>query len=148
MLTAKVIIGIATVYISGDGFTGSFRADGKRFHNSQLIVAHRTLPLGTRGWMCSARTGKCVGVTVSDRGPYGAYYACSNGRRLPGTPPGRWCWRNGYRGLSPGEQYRGTFDMTRAVQKAIGHRAFDRVMFVYRRTNRLTKPRTARRVKP
>lgn len=36
-----------------------------------FVVAHRTLPCGTRLEVCNMRTAKCAKAVVADRGPYG-----------------------------------------------------------------------------
>lgn len=48
---------------------GKFRADGKRFCRSELVAAHRTLPLGTVVRVTNIATGARVVVVIRDRGP-------------------------------------------------------------------------------
>jgi rare lipoprotein A len=47
--------------------SGSTTANGDAFDPDGLTAAHRTLPFGTRLVVC---TDRCVGVTVTDRGPF------------------------------------------------------------------------------
>ena len=131
--------GVATVYYPGDGNCGRIKADGSRFRKTDSHIAHRTLPLGTSGYVCSIRTGLCVYTRVQDRGPYGATLPCN--KRLTktkgiGKPKlakwGRVCyWLQTQVHLQRGWKYRGSFDLTRPVSKAIGHKPFERVVFFY-----------------
>lgn len=55
----------------GPGFHGRPRADTKLFdQNDPTIVAHRTLPFGTRLRATNLDNGKTIEVVVRDRGPY------------------------------------------------------------------------------
>lgn len=124
--------GLATTYWPGDGHCGGERADGRAFTSEDAHVAHRRLPMGTSGFLCSKRTGLCVWTSVRDRGPFGALRSCQEvrqGRQL------KWkgqCmrWRAMTR-LQEGWAYRGEFDLTRPVSQAIGHQPFDEVVFFY-----------------
>ncbi len=58
---------MAAVYT--DGF-GRPLADGKRHSVDELLVAHRTLPLGTVVDITLLATGKTVRAIVRDRGPF------------------------------------------------------------------------------
>lgn len=131
------VSGRATVYYPGDGHCGSERADGKRFRPTDAHIAHRSLPLGTRGRLCSLRTGRCIETVVRDRGPFGAKRPCRAGPPAGRARLARWgrvCyWWQMQIKLQPGWERRGEFDLTRPVARAIGHRAFDRVVFFYRR---------------
>lgn len=46
-------------------------APGKRLDRVTPVVAHRTLPCGTRLFLYAPRTGRSVVAVVLDRGPYG-----------------------------------------------------------------------------
>jgi hypothetical protein len=127
--------GRATVYYPRDGHSGFHRADGRPFTRQDHHIAHRTLPLGTTGYLCSVRTSRCVLASVQDRGPFGAKRSCKG--RTPAKARlikyGRTCfyWQAQIR-LKPGWARRGEFDLTRPVAKAIGHRPFDPVVFFHR----------------
>jgi rare lipoprotein A len=54
----------------GYEFKGKPMANGHRFNPEALTVAHQTLPLGTRLYICNPETKRCVYATVEDRGPY------------------------------------------------------------------------------
>jgi hypothetical protein len=145
----RVEVGAATIYYPGDGNCGTHKADGTRFTKKDNHIAHRRLPLGTPGFVCNIRTGACVRTVVSDRGPWGAVIPC---RRYKGpskggigTPKrhkwGRVCfWWQAQIKLQPGWKRRGKFDLTRLVARAIGHKAFDRVVFFYSRVCELSIP--------
>lgn len=83
--TGKGLRGWHTAYASsygiGDGFLGNRLACGGRLDNVTLVVAHRTLPCGTRLTVCFTRSSGtyCSAATVRDRGPYccGAPYSRS-----------------------------------------------------------------------
>lgn len=49
---------------------GRLMANGDRFDQWGLTVAHRTLPFGTKLQVRNPANGKTVRVTVTDRGPY------------------------------------------------------------------------------
>jgi hypothetical protein len=126
----KTIQGKATTYWPGDGFCGVERADGKPFRKTDSHIAHRNLPLGTRGIICNESL--CVFTSVQDRGPFGVVKSCKeteNGRKI------KWegkCHRwKAMTKLKKGWRYRGKFDLTKPVSDAIGHRAFDIVTFYY-----------------
>lgn len=63
--------GWSTFYGLGERWHGRVRADGKPFDPSEYIIAHRTIPLGSKV-IIKGENGNMVGATVSDRGPYGA----------------------------------------------------------------------------
>ena len=144
MMIVNLAIGLATIYYPGDGFSGKHKADGTAFVMGQNHIAHRKLPLGTEGWVCSLKSGICYRTVVRDRGPYGAIRKCSEGVgsakpyvSATGFHPIRkirwkgscYYWQSQHP-LSPGWRYRGEFDITRRVAKKIKMRAFDRVIFV------------------
>jgi len=134
------VSGRATIYYPGDGHCGKTRADGRPFKKADTHIAHRRLPLGTKGYACNVRTGLCARTYVGDRGPFGATWACSKGDPGEvggiGTPrrvgKGRSCaWWQAQIRLKPGWKRRGAFDLTMPVAKAIGHKAFDKLVFFY-----------------
>lgn len=50
------------------GATGNRTASGSHYDGSQMIVAHRTLPFGTK--LKVTYKGRSVVVTTADRGPF------------------------------------------------------------------------------
>ena len=56
-----------------DKFEGRIMANGKVFHQKNLTIASRTLPLGTVVKITSMTTGNSVIATVTDRGPYSRF---------------------------------------------------------------------------
>jgi len=110
------------------------------FFDRQRHIAHRTLPLGTRGVVCNSRTNLCTRTRVMDRGPYGAIIPCEKYKEdtRVGFPIKRlrvksrcFCYQVQIK-LLPGWKRRGQFDLTRPVAKDIKHRPFDRVIFFYK----------------
>jgi rare lipoprotein A len=61
---------------SGQRITAAFYSEGTRTASGQafdpqaMTAAHRSLPFGTRLTVTNPRTGRSVGVTVNDRGPF------------------------------------------------------------------------------
>ena len=49
---------------------GGRTAGGHRWHNSELVAAHRTLPLGSKVRVVDLDNEKSVVVEIVDRGPY------------------------------------------------------------------------------
>jgi rare lipoprotein A len=49
--------------------SGSRTADGSFFDGTQMIVAHRTLPFGTKLHLTNKANGRVAVATVRDRGP-------------------------------------------------------------------------------
>ena len=64
---AKPIVGLASWY--GRQHQGRKMANGQRFDRLRLTAAHRTFKFGTLLRVCLQKTGKCVDVVVTDRGP-------------------------------------------------------------------------------
>ena len=60
--------GIASYY--GPGFEGRATASGRIFDSSEMVAAHRTLPLGTRVRVTNLENKRSVVLRVIDRGPY------------------------------------------------------------------------------
>ena len=60
--------GIASYY--GPGFEGRPTASGRIFDSSEMVAAHRTLPLGTRVRVTNLENKRSVVLRVIDRGPY------------------------------------------------------------------------------
>jgi rare lipoprotein A len=54
----------------GPEFHDKMMANGHRFNPEAMTVAHQTLPLGTRVYICNPETHRCVHAVVTDRGPY------------------------------------------------------------------------------
>lgn len=61
-------VGLASWY--GPGFHGRPTASGRRFDESRLTAAHRSLPLGSRVTVTRIDNGRSVEVEINDRGPY------------------------------------------------------------------------------
>ena len=60
--------GFASWY--GPYFHGRLTANGERYNQNELTVAHKTLPFNTFLQVTNTQTGKSVIVRVNDRGPY------------------------------------------------------------------------------
>lgn len=55
----------------GPGFHGNKMANGDRFNqNDASVVAHKTLPFGTKVEIENLDNGKVITAVVQDRGPY------------------------------------------------------------------------------
>jgi rare lipoprotein A len=54
----------------GDGYAWQTTASGEVMNPNAMIVAHRSLPFGTRIRVTNQSNGKSVVVRVVDRGPY------------------------------------------------------------------------------
>jgi hypothetical protein len=129
----------ATIYWPGDGQCSQKLANGRDFKRSDNHLAHRRLPLGLHGVVCSLRTFRCERTVVSDRGPFGAIQKCrSRFDRFIGfkeTKKIKWhgqChfWQTQVR-LAKGWQRRGDFDLTLPLAKKLGHKQFEPVIFFY-----------------
>lgn len=130
--SVKIEEGLATVYYPNDGHCGDFKADGTRFKNQDSHIAHRWIPLGTKGVLCNTRTKLCTKTVVRDRGPFGALRRCQKSSTLRKIKWRKRCYNYEVQTkLKRGFWYRGKFDLTRPVAKAIKHRAFDKVIFLY-----------------
>jgi len=99
---------------------------------SDNIIAHRTLPCGTKLRVTNVRTGKSILTVVGERGPYGACTAedwspidPDNWLKGNKCPSGKWVVKT--KDTKPGV-WRGAFDLTPYVQKKIGHNGFELVM--------------------
>lgn len=62
--------GLASYY--GPGFHGEQTASGEIYDQTELVAAHRTLPLGAVVRVTNLENGRRVVLRVIDRGPYGA----------------------------------------------------------------------------
>lgn len=130
-----VLVGLATIYFPGDHHNSGIRADGRPLGVNDHHIAHRALPLGTPGLLCSSRTGWCTFVTVRDRGPYGVLRPCRNGSDGQQAKRIRWKRRCHFWAVQArrrkGWTYRGEFDLTRSVARAVGHCNFDVTYLIY-----------------
>jgi rare lipoprotein A (peptidoglycan hydrolase) len=54
----------------GPGFHGKKMANGKIYDQNQILVAHRTLPLGLRVKITNLNNNKSLEALILDRGPY------------------------------------------------------------------------------
>jgi rare lipoprotein A len=68
----RVQTGLASYY--GPGFHGEETASGEIFDQTEMVAAHRTLPLGAVVRVTNLENGRRVVLRVIDRGPYGANY--------------------------------------------------------------------------
>lgn len=85
------------------------------------IIAHRTLPCGTRVRLTNLRNGRTTLTRVGERGPYGA--CIKDGWAVnPVCPKGY--WRVKKKKKDPGV-WRGSFDLTDRVGRALRHKGFD-----------------------
>lgn len=66
--SSRVYVGQASWY--GPNFHGKKRADGEVFHQDEILVAHRTLPLGLKLKIVNLQNNKTIIAKVQDRGPY------------------------------------------------------------------------------
>ena len=66
--TPDVVRGWASWY--GPGFQGKKMANGERYDMHNVLVAHRSLPLGTRIQVINLINRRSIIAYVSDRGPY------------------------------------------------------------------------------
>jgi rare lipoprotein A len=60
--------GLASHY--GKEFQGKKTARGERFSQTEMMAAHRHLPLGTKVMVENIETGDKIEVKITDRGPY------------------------------------------------------------------------------
>ena len=63
--TGHTFSGVASFY---GNESGRETASGQRFNENAMTCAHRSLPFGTKHKV--SRGGRCVVVTVNDRGPF------------------------------------------------------------------------------
>ena len=94
---------------------------GRQVRPTDHVVAHRTLPCGTRVRVTNLRTGLKTIATVANRGPYGA---CLDDDYRGGFRCNKWALKR--RRSDPG-RWRGVLDITPAVATAIEHDGWDRV---------------------
>jgi hypothetical protein len=136
--------GLATIYYPGDRSCGHEKADGTLFTKDDSHIAHRWLPIGTKGFLCNPRTSHCVLTVVRDRGPFGSIKPCKGEKPSPYTAKGKvfhaqkitwnkrcYWWQAQPGRLQKGFRYRGEFDVTRPVANKISMTAFDKVVFYY-----------------
>ena len=62
------LAGLASYYSTS--LDGTLTANGERYHNKKMSVAHLTLPLGSWVEITSRATGQKLRLQVNDRGPY------------------------------------------------------------------------------
>lgn len=134
---ATMDFGRATVYWPGDNHCGPIKATGKLFLSIDSHIAHRSIPLYTRGTVCNVRTKLCAKTRVEDRGPFGQIIRCNKYLGLTDARKIRWnnkCyyWTSGVK-LVNGWEWRGKFDITKPIADVIKLRPFDYVVFIYKR---------------
>lgn len=131
--------GVASVF----GFdlkdsSGPARCTGRAVDpESEMGIAHRSLPCGTRVYVVNPRTGRRAYAKVIDRGPYGAAASLRDGatwyvkRRADSGPPPRVCSTLESRG-EPCEPlpWRGVADLTPAVARTLRHNGLEPVVVV------------------
>jgi hypothetical protein len=114
------------------------------------IVAHRTLPCGTKVYVTNLANGRGAWMPVGDRGPYGA---CGPKRKVLRLikrlspplrkkvvwKPSKWCrkkygkrsvWYVKLRASWPGE-WRGVMDISHTARRLIGHDGWENVTLRY-----------------
>jgi rare lipoprotein A len=64
------IHGFVKASFYADKFEGRRMANGRRFHQDDMVAASLRYPVGTRIRVTSLKTGREVVLTVSDRGPW------------------------------------------------------------------------------
>lgn len=109
----------------GDKYVGGKAiALGRRVNQTDIGVAHRTLPMGTVLTICNPRAGKCAVARVVDRGPYG-----KRGRdgKWHNACPGRQC-KEGRRATRR-RRWRSCLDLTPALSDRLGHNGFENVVY-------------------
>lgn len=104
------------------------------------IIAHRTLPCGTVVSIYNPSTGLTAIAKIGERGPYGA---CLDEDWVKGTPCHQWVVKK--KASDPGV-WRGSFDLTPAVGKAIGQRGVDLIIVTPMKRNARpnNQPKTTR----
>lgn len=85
------------------------------------VIAHRTLPCGTKVKITNLRTNKTTISRVGERGPYGA---CIKKGWKVGTTCPRGHWRLKRKASDPGI-WRGAFDLTPRVARRLRHNGFE-----------------------
>lgn len=127
------------MYLPGDGNSGVC-ATGAPLLTSDEHIAHRDLPLGTHGLLCSPTSMRCTLTHVGDRGPYGAHSLDSH---LPTHVSPRFTtprplpvgaghvWYQTQVKLRPGWVRRGEFDLTKRVAERLCLRSFDQLVFLH-----------------
>ena len=109
------------------------------------IIAHRTLPCGTKVYARVVGQKKGAWLTVGDRGPYGACARLAELKQLQqrtGKPlfirKSKWCQRYGKdwvwyikRHRSWPGHYRGVADISHAARKVLGHNGWQPVVLRY-----------------
>lgn len=96
------------------------------------LIAHRTLPCGTKVRLTNLRTGKTTVSYVGERGPYGActypgWQKWQTKHPYNAAPCPRGYWRVKLRKKDRGV-WRGAFDLTPRVRKALEHNGFELVL--------------------
>lgn len=108
------------------------------------LIAHRTLPCGTKVRLTNIRTGRTTISKVGERGPYGA---CIYEGWFGGTKCPKGYWRVKKKAHHPGV-WRGSFDLTPRVGRALRHNGMELVMLEVlsvRRKARQSPAQVARR---
>lgn len=134
LLFWAMVSGPASIYWFGDGYSGPHLAScngrdpitlrypcQRCFFPHSKGIAHRWLPLGTKGLLCKQDSAglDCITTVVRDRGPWGA----KRGTR----------WQKQVGKLKKGWKRRAEFDVMRATARRLGVKPFDRLMFFYHR---------------
>lgn len=104
---------------------------GRLVKPTDRIIAHRSLPCGTRVRITNLRTGRSTIARIGERGPYGACLAKNwtshsfkDWTKPNKCPFGMWGIKK--KESDPGV-WRGGFDLTPVVSKAIHHNGFELV---------------------
>ena len=126
----------ATVFAyRGDSWAGGISPCLRRHvRPSDVGIAHRTLPCGSKVTLTNVRTGKVAVGRVVDRGPYGAcvrrgYHPIASKHHCK-----RQDWRLRLRKPTRG-RWRGCVDLTPALRHRLGHNGGELVILVPERSN-------------
>ncbi len=104
-LMMTVQMGTGTIFSAVDVYNPnpSLACNGRILNDSDLVVAHREAPCGTKITVCNVRTEKCVIATKLDAGPFG---------KIKG-------------------EYTSIIDISPGVAKAIKFNGFEKIMITY-----------------
>lgn len=132
----------------------------RKVRRGDAIIAHRSLPCGTKVYVSVVGRTDGAWVRVGDRGPYGACARKSDIRKLQKrlskkltTWPSTWCqarygkdwlWYIKRRSHWPGH-YRGIADISHTARRLIGHNGWQNVTLRYWHPDR--PPRTVAQVR-
>jgi len=111
---------------AGDAYGGRLPAlhTGVPVRDSDIGIAHRTWPMGSKVFIRNLRTKKTSYATVIARGPYGKN--TKTGKWFNGSPGAR--KKRKKKGLpEPQGKWRGCADLTPSLAKRLQHNGKDRI---------------------